>query len=64
MPAALLVIDVQEGLFRTDAPPADAPQVIRRINAMAARTRAARGPAAFICALPAETVSFEMDAGV
>lgn len=35
MPAALLIIDVQEGLFRTDAPPADAPRVIARINALA-----------------------------
>ncbi|AKQ57660.1 isochorismatase [Bordetella hinzii] len=48
MPAALLIIDVQEGLFRTDAPPADAPRVIARINALAARARAARPPVVFV----------------
>lgn len=41
MASALLVIDVQRGLFETQPPPAEADAVIARINALAERARAA-----------------------
>jgi len=44
MPAALLVIDVQRGLFETRPPPAEAAATIARINALAVRARAAGAP--------------------
>ncbi len=40
MPYALLIIDMQQGLFDTDPAPFEATEVIARINALAARTRA------------------------
>jgi nicotinamidase-related amidase len=43
---ALLVIDMQAALF--DPPPADAEQVIARINALAARARAAGVPVVWV----------------
>lgn len=48
MGAALLVIDVQRGLFETQPPPAEAAAVIARINALAARARAAGAPVLFV----------------
>ena len=39
MSLALLVIDVQRGLFETSPPPADAEDVIAGINALARRAR-------------------------
>ncbi|MGO1073524.1 isochorismatase family protein [Lysobacter sp. CA199] len=48
MTAALLVIDVQCGLFQTDPPPAEAAAVIERINALAARARAAGVAVVFV----------------
>jgi nicotinamidase-related amidase len=41
MASALVVIDVQRGLFDTRPPPAEAEAVIARINALAERARAA-----------------------
>jgi nicotinamidase-related amidase len=46
MAAALLVIDVQRGLFQP--PPADAAVVIERINVLAERARAAATPVVFV----------------
>ncbi|MGO4261414.1 isochorismatase family protein [Lysobacter sp. TAB13] len=40
MASALVVIDVQRGLFDTRPPPAEAEAVIARINALAERARA------------------------
>ena len=48
MKSALLIIDVQRGLF-DDAPhPHDAQHVIERINSLAAKARAAAAPVVFI----------------
>jgi len=46
--SALLVIDVQQGLCEGDAPPFALAEVIARINALAARARAAGAPVIFI----------------
>ncbi len=48
MPAALLVIDVQEALFRTEPRPASADDVVARINHLIARAREAVRPVIFI----------------
>lgn len=48
MTTALLVIDVQRGLFETQPPPAEAAATIARINALAARARAAGAPVLFV----------------
>ena len=48
MSLALLVIDVQRGLFETDPPPADAAHVVTRINGLAARARAKGVPVIYI----------------
>lgn len=48
MTAALLVIDVQRGLFETQPPPAEAAATIARINALAERARAAGAPVLLI----------------
>jgi len=45
---ALLVIDVQRGLFEQTPPPADAEAVIARINDLARRARATGTPVIFI----------------
>lgn len=44
MKNALLIIDVQQGLFDETPGPADADAVIERINALAARARASEAP--------------------
>lgn len=48
MKSALLVIDVQRALFDPDPRPFEADAVIARINALAARARAAGAPVVFI----------------
>lgn len=48
MKTALLVIDVQTALFPPDRPPGDAAAVIERINALAARARAAQVPVIYV----------------
>jgi nicotinamidase-related amidase len=45
---AVLVIDVQRGLFCTKPPPFEAEAVVRRINAVIAKARAAGAPVIFI----------------
>jgi nicotinamidase-related amidase len=42
--SAVLIIDVQEGLFRTDPPPFEAGEVVERINGLIRRARAAGAP--------------------
>ncbi|MET1163355.1 MAG: cysteine hydrolase family protein [Pseudoxanthomonas sp.] len=44
MKTALVIIDVQQGLFDEAPGPADADEVIERINALAARARASEAP--------------------
>ncbi|GGC71650.1 cysteine hydrolase family protein [Undibacterium terreum] len=48
MKSALIVIDVQKGLFDAEPRPADADAVIARINALAARARSADVPVIFV----------------
>jgi nicotinamidase-related amidase len=48
MSLALIVIDVQRGLFDPEPRPAEADAVIDRINALAARARAADAPVIFV----------------
>ncbi|WP_427184032.1 cysteine hydrolase family protein [Bordetella bronchialis] len=48
MASALLIIDVQQGLFAPSPRPADAAAVIARINALAARARVAGVPVVFV----------------
>ncbi|MES2103984.1 MAG: cysteine hydrolase family protein [Pseudomonadota bacterium] len=48
MKSALIVIDVQRGLFDAEPRPADADAVIARINSLAARARAADVPVIFV----------------
>lgn len=48
MGAALLVIDVQRGLFDSEPRPFDAHAVVERINQLAARARAAHAPVIYI----------------
>lgn len=48
MPSALLIIDVQRGLFDTAPRPHEADAVVDRINALAARARASGAPVVFI----------------
>jgi nicotinamidase-related amidase len=48
MKQALLVIDVQRGLFDTSPRPFDANSVIRRINSLTARARRSKTPVVFI----------------
>jgi nicotinamidase-related amidase len=45
---ALLVIDVQRGLFDPEPRPFEADEVVQRINALAERARAAGAPVVFI----------------
>jgi nicotinamidase-related amidase len=45
--AAVLVIDVQTGLFRADPPPFDAEAVVARINSVMAKARKAGAPILF-----------------
>ena len=46
--AALLVIDVQAGLFGTNPPPHQAEAVVNNINSLTARARAAQVPVVFV----------------
>lgn len=46
--SALLIIDVQRGLFDEDPRPFDADAVINRINALAHRARATKVPVVFV----------------
>lgn len=48
MPPALLIIDVQRGLFDNEPRPFEADQVVARINALAELARAAAAPVIFI----------------
>ncbi|MFA6441209.1 MAG: cysteine hydrolase family protein [Sterolibacterium sp.] len=48
MKSALLVIDVQRGIFETTPPPFDAAAVIDCVNSLAARARMADVPVVFI----------------
>ena len=48
MNLALLVIDVQRGLFDPQPPPADADAVVERINALSAKAREAGMPVVFV----------------
>lgn len=48
MKQALLVIDVQRGLFDAEPRPFEADAVVARINALAARARAAGAPVIFV----------------
>lgn len=48
MKSALLVIDVQRGLFDEPLPPYEAASVVERINALSKRARAAGVPVVFI----------------
>jgi len=48
MKSALLVVDVQRGLFQTTPAPADADAVVARIDGLAARARAAGVPVVFV----------------
>jgi nicotinamidase-related amidase len=45
---AVLIIDVQVGLFRTKPPPFEAAEVISRINSVTAKARAARALVIFV----------------
>ena len=55
MGAALLVIDVQRGLFASEPRPFDADAVVERINQLAARARAALIRAQYNATLPGMT---------
>lgn len=48
MNLALLVIDVQRGLFEPQPPPADADAVVERINTLSAKAREAGMPVVFV----------------
>jgi nicotinamidase-related amidase len=48
MAAALIVVDVQEGLFRPTPSPASSESVFTRINELTSRARAARVPVIFV----------------
>lgn len=48
MKSALLVIDVQRGLFETTPPPYDADAVVCRINSLTTRARTAGVPVVFV----------------
>ncbi|WP_394695604.1 cysteine hydrolase family protein [Pseudoxanthomonas japonensis] len=48
MNLALVVIDVQRGLFEPQPPPADADAVVARINALAQKAREAAAPVVFV----------------
>jgi len=48
MNLALLVIDVQRGLFEPQPPPAEAGAVVERINALSAQAREAGAPVVFV----------------
>ncbi|WP_454674641.1 cysteine hydrolase family protein [Achromobacter pestifer] len=48
MTTALIVIDVQRALFETVPPPADATQVLDRINFLADQARAAGAPVVYV----------------
>lgn len=48
MNLALVVIDVQRGLFEPQPPPAEADAVIERINALSAKAREAGAPVVFV----------------
>jgi nicotinamidase-related amidase len=48
MTTALLIIDVQRGLFETEPKPHEADAVVERINALAARARAAGRPVVYV----------------
>lgn len=48
MKTALLVIDLQTGLFAEEPPPSEADAVIERINALAERARAQGDPVIFV----------------
>ena len=45
---AVLVVDVQVGVFETDPPPLDGESVLTRINQVTASARAARAPVVFL----------------
>ncbi len=66
MSLALLVIDVQRGLFETEPPPADAASVVDRINDLAARARAKGVPVIYVQheragSLEAESPAWQLD---
>ncbi|MCY1229823.1 Peroxyureidoacrylate/ureidoacrylate amidohydrolase RutB [compost metagenome] len=48
MDSALIVIDAQRALFEASPPPADAADVLARINALADRARAAGAPVIYV----------------
>lgn len=48
MNLALVVIDVQRGLFEPQPPPAEADAVVERINALSAKARQAGAPVVFV----------------
>ena len=58
MSTALLVIDVQRGLFDSEPRPFEADAVIARINALTARARVADGFGPTIAAVPADGIAF------
>jgi len=64
MNTALLVIDVQRGLFDPEPRPFEADAVIDRINALTARARAADVPVVFLqhesASLPVETEAWNL----
>lgn len=60
MGSALIVIDVQRAFFEATPPPADALDVLARINALADRARAAGAPVVYV---QHETSGGEVDHG-
>jgi nicotinamidase-related amidase len=48
MPTALIVIDMQQGSFTSETPRHDADALVERLNALAARVRAAGGCVIFV----------------
>ncbi|MBK6007265.1 cysteine hydrolase [Ramlibacter ginsenosidimutans] len=48
MKSALLIIDVQRGLFEVERPPLEADAVVARINSLASRARIAGAPVVFV----------------
>jgi nicotinamidase-related amidase len=64
MTSALLIIDVQQGYFDSEPPPADADVVIGRINALSGSARSAGVPVIFVqhdAQYPAGTAEWELE---
>jgi nicotinamidase-related amidase len=68
MSTALLVIDVQRGLFDADPRPFEADAVVARINTLTARARAANVPVVFVqhesASLPYGSERWQLQAGL